>query len=66
MIEFITNSIDKKEINIEENENNYPIKRNIEELNILYTQGGLEFMGKYFSIIREKWKERFLWFDAGE
>ncbi len=44
----------------------YPIKRNIEELNISYTQGGLEYMGKYISIIREKWKERFLWFDAGD
>ena len=44
----------------------YPSIKKIPELNITYTQGGLEYMGKYISILNEKWKNRFLWFDAGD
>ncbi len=44
----------------------YPQIIKIPELNITYSKGGLEYMGKYISILKEKWKDRFLWFDAGD
>ena len=31
-----------------------------------YKSGGLTYMGKYISILREEWGERFLWLDAGD
>ena len=31
-----------------------------------YTIGGLEFMGKYISIMYEEWKDRLLYFDTGD
>ena len=34
--------------------------------NELYTIGGLEYMGKYASIMAEEWGERFLYFDTGD
>ena len=32
----------------------------------VYTVGGLEYMGKYFKIMKEEWKDRLLYFDAGD
>ena len=34
--------------------------------NELYYIGGLEYMGKYASIMAEEWGERFLYFDTGD
>ena len=31
-----------------------------------YSVGGLEYMGKYFKIMEKDWKERLLYFDAGD
>ena len=31
-----------------------------------YKSGGLTYMGKYISILREEWGDRFLWLDAGD
>ena len=31
-----------------------------------YSIGGLEYMGKYFKIMEKEWKERLLYFDAGD
>jgi 2',3'-cyclic-nucleotide 2'-phosphodiesterase/3'-nucleotidase len=34
--------------------------------NFTYKSGGLDYLGKYISILREEWKERFIWLDAGD
>ena len=31
-----------------------------------YKSGGLTYMGKYISILRKEWGDRFLWLDAGD
>ena len=31
-----------------------------------YSIGGLEYLGKYISIIKKEWKDRFLFFDSGD
>ena len=31
-----------------------------------YTSGGLQYLGKYISIMRNEWGERFAWFDSGD
>jgi hypothetical protein len=32
----------------------------------MYSIGGLEYLGKYASIMSEEWGERFLYFDTGD
>ena len=34
--------------------------------NITFDYGGLEYMGKYISNLREEWGNRFLWLDSGD
>ena len=31
-----------------------------------YSIGGLEYLGKYISIMKKEWKDRFLYFDSGD
>ena len=42
----------------------FPLDNNIK--NETYKSGGLEYLGKYINILRDEWKERFLWFDIGD
>ena len=44
----------------------YPKKILLPNNNNTYTIGGLEYMGKYASIMLEKWNDRFLYFDTGD
>ena len=44
----------------------FPSIVNLSSLNITYYSGGLEYMGKYITLLREEWKERFIWLDAGD
>ena len=32
----------------------------------VYERGGLEYLGKYISILRDEWKDRFLYLDGGD
>ncbi len=40
--------------------------KNSKNETIKYKSGGLTYMGKYISILREEWGDRFLWLDAGD
>ena len=44
----------------------FPSLVNLTNLNITYYSGGLVYMGKYINLLREEWKEQFIWLDAGD
>ena len=44
----------------------FPSLVNLSNLNITYYSGGLVYMGKYINLLREEWKEQFIWLDAGD
>ena len=44
----------------------FPLDIKFRHNNFTYKSGGLEYLGKYISILREEWKERFIWLDAGD
>ena len=44
----------------------FPSLINLTNLNITYYSGGLVYMGKYINLLREEWKEQFIWLDAGD
>ena len=44
----------------------FPSIVNLSNLNITYYSGGLVYMGKYINLLREEWKEQFIWLDAGD
>ena len=44
----------------------FPLDIKFRHKNFTYKSGGLDYLGKYISILREEWKERFIWLDAGD
>ena len=44
----------------------FPSLVNLSSSNLTYYSGGLQYMGKYIDLLREEWKERFIWLDAGD
>ena len=44
----------------------FPLEVKFRNNNFTYKSGGLDYLGKYISILREEWKDRFIWLDAGD
>ncbi len=44
----------------------FPLTIHSQSNNITYSYGGLEYLASYVRILREEWKERFLWLDGGD
>ena len=44
----------------------YPKFVSLNEQEDKYEVGGLSYLGKYISMMREDWGDRFLWFDGGD
>lgn len=44
----------------------FPQYINDTSVNISYSYGGMEILGKYISIMRNEWKDKFLWLDGGD
>ena len=43
----------------------FPINGNLQN-GETFTQSGAEYLGKYINILRNEWKDQFLWLDAGD
>lgn len=44
----------------------FPLESPNPVTNTTYTTAGLDYYGKYIQIMRDQWKDRFLWLDAGD
>lgn len=44
----------------------FPQIVNNTKLGFSFSYGGLEYLGRYVSILRKEWKDKFLWFDGGD
>lgn len=44
----------------------FPSETTIPSTGEKYLTGGLDYLGKYISIMQNEWKDRFLWFDGGD